>query len=96
MPDQLTHLPLTIILNRWLPGRRQTWDDEEHDIRSRECACCGQDGHYQQRLEAHIAAHGIPGGVCLGDNGRVWDGHHRIIAARRLRIAEVPVEVDDA
>lgn len=25
-------------------------------------------------------------------DGRVWDGHHRIVAARRLGIALVPVE----
>ena len=31
-------------------------------------------------------------GVCLGDDGFVWDGHHRIIAAKHLGIPVVPLE----
>ena len=52
-----------------------------------------QPGCYQRKLEAHLAEVGrIEQPVCLGDDGRVWDGHHRIVAARRLGFAEVPVE----
>lgn len=79
-------------------GRTWTWDDEERDILDRECLCCGEPGHYQRQLEAHLAEHGftdLTGGVCLGTDGRVWDGHHRIVAARRLGIDEVPIETPE-
>lgn len=75
------------------PGMLWTWDDEERDILARVCLCCGEPGHYQRQLEAHVAEHGFTGlGVCLGTDGRVWDGHHRIVAARRLGIERIPLE----
>lgn len=73
-------------MNRW------SWDDEERDILARLCLCCGQPGHYQQMLEAHIAVNGLDQGICLGENGLVWDGHHRIVAARRLGVKTIPLE----
>jgi hypothetical protein len=74
-----------------------TWDDEERDILARVCLCCDQPGHYQRQLEAHIAEHGLGDdlGICLGTDGRVRDGHHRIVAARRLGIDRIPVETTD-
>ncbi len=69
-----------------------TRDDEAAHLDSHVCLCCGEPGHYQRALEEHIAAHGISGGVCLGPDGRVWDGHHRIVAAIRLGIEQIPVE----
>ncbi len=89
-------MPLADLLANYVPGSQDqpwTWDDEERDILTRECLCCGQPGHYQLALERHIAAHGLTGlGVCLGTDGRVWDGHHRIVAARRLGIDAIPLE----
>lgn len=80
------------------PGSRGpswTWDDEQRDIDSRVCLCCDQPGHYQAALEAHLRAVGrIEQGICLGNDGRVWDGHHRIVAARRLGFSDVPLEAD--
>ena len=87
-----------------------TWDDEEQDLHSHPCPTeraraqgvdvepCddGQPGCYQRRLEAFLAAEGrITQPVCLGPDGRVWDGHHRIVAAKRLGFADVPVEDDN-
>lgn len=88
---------LADLLASYAPGSHDppwTWDDEEADIFARVCLCCGQPGHYQEQLEAHIAEHGLDGwgGVCLGTDGRVCDGHHRIVAARRLGIALIPLE----
>lgn len=99
-------MPLSEVLGRWVPGSHDqpwTWDDEEREILSHPCKCatvdpavefidCGQAGHYQLKMEAHIAEHGLTQGVCLGPDGRVWDGHHRIVAARRLGLTEIPVE----
>jgi hypothetical protein len=53
---------------------------------------CGTPGHYQLMLEEHIKNNGIPSAVLLGKDGRVWDGHHRITAARRLGFEYIPVE----
>lgn len=53
------------------------------------------EGHYQRMLEEHIRGHGITGGICLGTDGRVWDGNHRVVAARRLDIEFIPVEEED-
>ena len=84
------------LLTKHAPGHRKaewTWDDEECDIAIRVCLCCGQRGHYQEQLEAHIAEHGLDGmGVCVGEDGRLWDGHHRVVAAKHLGIAVVPLE----
>lgn len=44
-------------------------------------------------LATSIQAEGIREPVLLGNDGRVWDGHHRIVVAMRLGIESVPVEV---
>ncbi len=76
-------------------GPLLTWEDEERNILARACLCCGHVGHYQHQLEAHLQATGLTQGVCLGDDGFVWDGHHRIVAARRLDIMRIPLESRD-
>lgn len=95
---------LTELLDTFVPGsfnQPWTWDDEENDILVRECCCCsmlchdpqiGLPGHYQYQLERHIYEYGIPGAILLGNDGRVWDGHHRVVAARRLGFRKVPVQ----
>lgn len=94
-PEAVRVESLERILAEYAPGSRAqpwTWDDEERDILQRVCCCCGEPGHYQLALEVLLREHGITQGVCLGSDGRVWDGHHRIVAARRLGIKNVPVE----
>lgn len=84
-----------LIMECFLPGSYDqpwTWEDEEADIRARVCLCCDEEGHYQQALEEHLAAQGrIDSAICLGNDGRIWDGHHRLIAGRKLGF-KVPVE----
>jgi hypothetical protein len=73
-----------------------TWADEDRNIRSRQCLCCGRPGHYQEMLEAHMAVHGVEGlGIVVDDDGCLGDGHHRVVAAIRLGIARLPVESSD-
>lgn len=89
-------MALSDLLRTYVPGSYDqpwSWDDEERDILERICLCCNEPGHYQLQLEAHLREHGLNQGVCLGDDGRVWDGHHRIVAARRLGIDVIPLEV---
>ena len=92
----LDEIALDELLMNHSPGHRKSawsWDDEESDIAVRVCLCCGQAGHYQQQLEVHIAEYGLNGmGVCVGDDGRLWDGHHRVIAAKHLNFAVIPLE----
>ena len=87
---------LSELLRNYLPGHHRedwTWEDEEQDISIRECLCCGRCGHYQEQLEAYIDEHGLEDmGICLGEAGFVWDGHHRIIAALHLGISTIPLE----
>lgn len=71
-----------------------TWEDEERDILARKCLCCGQPGHYQLQLEAHMAKHGLDQGILLCADGRL-DGHHRVTAARRLGIDVIPLETPE-
>lgn len=61
---------------------------------SRRCKTCGKRIHRPvtiQLIEA-IRAEGIREPILLGNDGRVWDGHHRITVARHLGIRDVPVE----
>lgn len=91
----LPAMPLSEILAAWVPSSMPqpwSWDDEERAIFERICLCCGKVGHHQRKLEAFFAARGLSEGVCLGECGRVFDGHHRIIAARRLGIEVIPLE----
>lgn len=101
--DQLEEVRLDTILINYRPGSHPPpwdWDDEERDLFHRTCCCCshlcdspsiGPEGHYQRQLEEHIVERGVPGYVLLGDDGRVWDGHHRVVAARRLGIDAIHV-----
>lgn len=94
-----------MVLRLYRPGSHDwTWDDEERDLLSHGCLCatvdpqvdfinCGQPGHYQLMLEDYLRGLGrVEQGVLLGNDQRVWDGHHRIVAARRLGFPDVPLE----
>ena len=89
---------LSTVMSLWTPGDEWSWEEEEKDLHSHECVCtpdCPIPGHYQKKLEEYIDKIGyIPYPVCLGNDGRVWDGHHRIVAAKRLGIGIIPVEMD--
>ena len=47
---------------------------------------------YQRALTEQIRVNGITEPILLGNDGRVWDGHHRICAAMHIGIDSVPVE----
>lgn len=86
-------VPLAEFLAEYRPGGDwRTWDDAEKALLESICLCCGQPGHYQQTVEAHLAVDGLTEGVYVGDDRRLRDGHHRVIAARRLGIDAIPLE----
>lgn len=97
---------LAWVLRTYRPGRAHTWDMERAALLTFPCLCtpgqpfappadmpCPTPGHYQRKLEAHLASVGaVTQGVLLGRDGRVWDGNHRIVAARALGFDTIPVE----
>lgn len=89
-------MPLSRFLNEYRPGGDwETWEDVEAALLASICLCCGEVGHHQRKLEAHLAASGLTEGVYVGGDGRLRDGHHRITAARRLGIDTIPLETAD-
>lgn len=81
------NLPIVVILKRWRPGSGDwDWPDEWADLAQRDA------GMTLAGLIMDIAENGINAPVLLGDDGRVWGGHHRLMVARLLGIEEVPVE----
>lgn len=97
---------LTDLLRDYAPGSHSppwSWEDEARDLLSMPCLCpseppgpwieCDTPGHYQLMLEEHLRRAGrVDQPICLGDDGRVWDGHHRVVAAIRLGFDRLPIE----
>ncbi|RBY82698.1 ParB N-terminal domain-containing protein [Blastococcus sp. TF02A-26] len=82
-------MPLAQLLAQYGPGSYGppwSWDDEVRDL-------VDQDPSYQRELEAELLAQGVREPVLLGPDGRVWDGHHRVVAAIRLGLPDLPVLV---
>lgn len=84
-----------------------TWEDEEQDLLKIPCPTvharsegieveeCDdpEPGCYQRKLESWLREQGeVTQPICLGTDGRVWDGHHRLVAAKRLGFERVPIE----
>lgn len=89
-----TDISLAELLATIPPGHRAgpwSWADEERDIRNRLCLCCGRVGHHQATVEARVSEHGIEP-VCIGEDGRLHDGHHRVVAAIVLGIERIPLQ----
>jgi hypothetical protein len=100
----LVEMPLAELLARWRPGshdtadtpdgadRAWTWADEAHDLATRS-------PDYQAGVVERVHREGAGflddagGPILLGNDGRVWDGHHRICAALTLGLQTVRVDV---
>lgn len=81
-----TQMPLQAILARWQVGSGEwTWDQEFDDLWQR-------DGAALDLLAASVQEAGFREPILLGNDGRIWDGHHRLAVAQRLGIEHVPVE----
>jgi len=82
MTDTLT---VDYIQDNFAPGEEaSTWAEEFAWI-------IDFHGEYVAKLLSDIEKNGIKLPVLLGDDGRVWNGHHRLLVARILGIPEVPV-----
>lgn len=86
---QLTRMPLRRILAEWRPGSHDwSWDDEYADL---------VDDDVTRQIEERVLDEGIGftdhiAPVLLGSDGRVWDGHHRIVLAMKHGITELRVD----
>lgn len=82
------------IMRRWRPGSYPppwSWRDEETDFFTRQ-------PEYMDAMAVALLRRGWSaflddGSILLGNDGRVWNGHHRIVLARRLGITHLTVEV---
>ena len=77
---------LSTLLALWRPGSHDwSWQEEAYDLRLRVPAKL-------DALRASMAYEGVREPVVLGHDGRVWDGHHRIVAAIEAHRDHLPVE----
>ena len=77
-------LPLDFVLDNWRPGsahetlvQKWTWKDEFEWIFK-------EDDYDKYGLLVSISRFGLKEPILLGDDWRVWDGHHRIYVCARL------------
>lgn len=77
------------ILENYMPGDadpdspdRWTWTNEFAQLWDLE-------HEYMSQLVADISQRGIVQPVLLGDDGRFWDGHHRLAVAVALLIPDI-------
>ena len=85
-PDRLTIMD---IVNGWRPG------SGDHSWRAEAFNLWQHERPTMSALVASILRSGLPGPpILLGDDGRVWDGHHRIVAAVAAGLQWVPVDVE--
>lgn len=76
---------LGYLIRNYTPGDGHTWADEFRWLEA-------HNGSKLLKLKSDIFVNGIREPILLGDDGRIWDGHHRIWVAQLLGIKEVPVE----
>lgn len=86
----LVSTPVSHIVTFWQPGSHDwTWADEYADLIG---------DPVTERVRERVNSEGIAfaddyAPVMLGSDGRVWDGHHRIVLAIEQRIPSLMVEV---
>lgn len=77
-------VPLATVLADFKDGDEHGWDEEFAFLRTVRAT-------HIAKLTADIAVNGIRLPILLGDDQRVWDGHHRLCVASALEIQVVPV-----
>jgi hypothetical protein len=80
-------MPLAALLTDYQDGNQRGWAHEvalvwRHNPAAMTALC------------DDIAANGMRRPIHLGEDGRIWDGHHRIAAALALDLGTVPVTDD--
>lgn len=78
------HMSLSDVLRDYRDGDERGWEIEFEDL------WC-EHGHRMDRLYKSVQLVGIREPILLGNDGRIWDGHHRLAVAWRLGLNMVPV-----
>jgi hypothetical protein len=92
--EELIAIRPIFIIQRWEPEQRQiqwTWNDE---YRHQWSSDIDRTRDILEQVKLHgisFADHVAP--IQLGNDGYVWNGHHRIVAALYLAIEEVMVDM---
>lgn len=98
----MTTLAVSELIERWRPGSQDTadgpeganyawtWAHEVADLLTRDRGRTEPIIWLAIHEGIDFAAEHVP--VTLGDDGRVWDGHHRIVAAIALGIDKMTVD----
>lgn len=92
--SDLTSMPLLEVMEKWRPGSHGedwTWADEY-------TYCWMDDGPRTNTIIDLVKEKGIGfddahNPILLGNDGRVWDGHHRILVARYLGMHSINVSI---
>lgn len=89
----IEYMDLETVLTEWRPGSHPdqkwwNWADEAAEL-----FLDPQMRRATLGLLDKIAHQGILDPITLGNDGRVWDGHHRLLIARLLGIKIVPVDI---
>lgn len=80
-------MPVDLVMSNYLNGDETSWLIEFAWLLRNE-------GPKMADLIEDIAKNGVQEPVSLGDDGRVWDGHHRILACKILGLRLVPVRFE--
>lgn len=77
-------MPLDDVLANYRDGDEHGWQEEFDWLWAREPG-------YMDRLATSIQEMGMREPILLGNDGRVWDGHHRLAIAQAIGYTPVPV-----
>lgn len=94
LPDGtvLVRMPLAQVVTFWRPGSEDwSWAEEYEHIMT-------DQAHVTDKIRERVQKEGIifldhVAPILLGNDGRVWDGHHRICIAIEMGIPDVMVEI---
>jgi ParB-like chromosome segregation protein Spo0J len=81
--QQPRYLSPTEVMATFSPGDEWTWWQEAHYLWTTQTA-------QMKLLAADIKANGIKEPIVTGDDGRLWDGHHRLVIAAGLGLESIP------
>lgn len=92
--EGLVDIKVDELMEKWRPGSHGddwTWTNEYTDL-------WAEDGPYTNEIIDMVKTHGIgfadeKSPILLGYDGRVWDGHHRILVAKYLGYEWVKVKI---
>lgn len=84
-PSRSEHMELEVLMTTVRDGDQVGWDIEFEDLRE----------HHAPKIRAltlNVLQNGIREPLLIGDDGRLWDGHHRLYVAHAMGFTHVPVK----